>query len=189
MPVSKMKATAHKNKISDAADISLPTAEKETGKKETNKKEVKETKETNGTKGTKQTKDDKAAGAAPASAPPGPSGAPLAATAVIPPSKVIPIAPVSASPAPSFPPSVPPSAPSSSSSAPSMDIQGLFQSFPSLTPKDRVTIERFFADNWREHFPPSVTAETPVLKIKLRSDEKVRQSIGQDVFICICLTV
>ena len=54
-----------------------------------------------------------------------------------------------------------------------MDIETLFLSSPLLTPEDRTTIKQFFSEKWSDLFTPSFRAANPVLKIKLRSDEKV----------------
>ena len=54
-----------------------------------------------------------------------------------------------------------------------MDIETLFLSSPLLTPEDRTTIKQFFSEKWSDLFSPSFRAANPVLKIKLRSDEKV----------------
>ena len=68
---------------------------------------------------------------------------------------------------------VPPSAPSSSASATTSMVEALFLSSPLLTTANRTTIQNFFSDDWRSHFPPAFTAENPVLKIKLSTEEKV----------------
>ena len=70
---------------------------------------------------------------------------------------------------------VPPSAPSSSASASATTsmVEALFLSSPLLTTANRTTIQNFFSDDWRSHFPPAFTAENPVLKIKLSTEEKV----------------
>ena len=68
---------------------------------------------------------------------------------------------------------VQPSAPSSSASATTSMVEALFLSSPLLTTANRTTIQNFFSDDWRSHFPPAFTAENPVLKIKLSTEEKV----------------
>ena len=70
---------------------------------------------------------------------------------------------------------VPLSAPSSSASASATTsmVEALFLSSPLLTTANRTTIQNFFSDDWRSHFPPAFTAENPVLKIKLSTEEKV----------------
>ena len=85
---------------------------------------------------------------------------------------------------------VQPSAPSSSASATTSMVEALFLSSPLLTTANRTTIQNFFSDDWRSHFPPAFTAENPVLKIKLSTEEKVcNEALPVHFFILLSLFI